>query len=36
MLDEEEAKVKSIAQQKEFEELAKKVLTYEEYYSAQP
>jgi hypothetical protein len=36
MLDEEEAKLKSIARQKEYEEMQKKVLTYEEYYSANP
>lgn len=28
--------MKSIAMQKEYEELSKKVLTYEEYYSASP
>ena len=32
MVEEEEAKLKSIAQQKEYEEQSKKVLTYEEYY----
>ena len=36
MVEEEEAKLKSIAFQKEFEILAKKVLTYEEYYDNNP
>lgn len=36
LVEEEEAKLKSIAQQKEMEELAKQVLTYEEYYNASP
>ena len=36
LVEEEEAKIKSIAQQREFEELSKKVLTYEEYYGSRP
>ena len=36
LVEEEEAKVKSIAYQKEYEESQKKILTYEEYYNAQP
>lgn len=36
LVEEEEAKLKSIAQQKEMDELSKKVLTYEEYFSASP
>lgn len=36
MVEEEENKLKSIAFQKEFEEMQKKVLTYEEYYNANP
>ena len=34
--DEEEAKFRSMALAKEQEEMSKKVLTYEEYYHAQP
>lgn len=33
MLEEEELKLKTMAQQKELEEQSKKVLTYEEYYN---
>lgn len=36
LVEEEEAKMKSIAHQKEIEELSKKVLTYEEYYGEGP
>jgi len=36
LVEEEEAKLKSIAQQKEMEELSRKVLTYEEYFNASP
>jgi hypothetical protein len=36
LVEEEEAKLKSIAQQKEMDELQRKVLTYEEYFSANP
>lgn len=36
LVDEEEQKMKQIAGQKEYEELQKKVLTYEEYYDASP
>ena len=36
LVEDEEAKMKSIAMQKEHEELSRKVLTYEEYYSASP
>jgi hypothetical protein len=32
LIEEEEQKLKQIVQQKEIEELAKKTLTYEEYY----
>lgn len=35
-VEEEENKIKYIAQQKELEEAARKVLTYEEYYDANP
>lgn len=34
LVEEEEAKLKSIAQQKEMDEMSKKVLTYEEYFSS--
>lgn len=36
LVEEEEAKMKSIAHQKEMDEMSKKVLTYEEYYSQSP
>lgn len=36
LVEEEEAKLKSIAQQKEMEEMSRKVLTYEEYFNASP
>ena len=36
LVEEEEYKLKSIAQQKEMEELSRKVLTYEEYYGDSP
>jgi len=36
LVEEEEAKLKSIAQQKEMDEMSKKVLTYEEYYGEGP
>ena len=36
MVEEEEAKMKSIAQEKEREEAQRRVLTYEEYYDASP
>jgi hypothetical protein len=36
LVEEEEAKLKSIAHQKEMEEMQKKVLTYEEYFNANP
>jgi len=36
LVEEEEAKLKSIAHQKEMEEMSKKVLTYEEYYGEGP
>lgn len=36
LVEEEEAKMKSIAQQKEMDEMSKKVLTYEEYYGEGP
>lgn len=36
LVEEEEAKLKSIAQQKEMDELSRKVLTYEEYFNASP
>ena len=36
LVEEEEAKLKSIAQLKEMEEMSKKVLTYEEYYGEGP
>ena len=36
LVEEEEAKIKSIAHQREMDELSKKVLTYEDYYNARP
>lgn len=36
LVEEEEAKMKSIAHAKEMEEMSKKVLTYEEYYGEGP
>ena len=36
LVEEEEAKLKSIAQQKELDEMSKKVLTYDEYYGGGP
>jgi len=36
LVEEEEAKIKSIAHQRELEELSRKVLTYEDYYNARP
>lgn len=36
LIDEEELKLRSMVEHKEHEELAKKVLTYEEYYSNYP
>jgi len=36
LVEEEEAKLKSIAQQKEMDEMSKRVLTYEEYYGDSP
>jgi len=36
LVEEEEAKMKSIAQQKELDEMFKKVLTYEDYYGGNP
>ena len=36
LVEEEEVKMKSIAQQKVMDELRRKVLTYEEYYGGSP
>lgn len=36
LVEEEEVKLKNIAFQKEYEESLKQILTYEEYYNAEP